>query len=105
MTRDIEKRQHELGNTNVIIDRIALNYSQVEQYDLPPNFAKKTDVRFKEYQKKFGSECWELDALDSSVLNNLIKETVLKYRNSEALSYVYDQEKEDKQHMLDNWGY
>ncbi len=38
--------------------RCALNMDQVEELQPPPNPAKVTDSRFKDYQDKFGDECW-----------------------------------------------
>jgi hypothetical protein len=49
---------------------------QVQRYRLPPNFAKETDSRFKDYVGHFGPECWELDALDPSVISALIRSEI-----------------------------
>lgn len=62
----------------VMIDRLALNMDQVEDYNPPPNPAKSTDARFKNYVEEHGDESWELDALDPTVLANLIREAVDK---------------------------
>lgn len=56
--------------------RIALNMDQVEQYSPPPNPAKATDARFNGYQEKYGDESWELDALEPTVIDRLIREHV-----------------------------
>lgn len=76
MTRDIEDRlnlfmQYE-GAQPPEIRRIALNYSQVQQYSPPPNPAKLTDSRAESYIGRFGGDSWELDALDPAVLVALI---------------------------------
>jgi hypothetical protein len=55
------------------IRRIALNMDQVEQYGPPPNPAKITDSRAKGYIELHGDESWELDALEPSVLDELIQ--------------------------------
>ena len=53
---------------------IALNMDQVRQYNPPPSFAKEADTRFEGYVTQFGTEeCWELDALDPTVIANLIR--------------------------------
>ena len=46
MSRDIVDRLETFG-TKVEFHRVALNMDQVEQYGLPPNFAKEEDPRFK----------------------------------------------------------
>ena len=67
MSRDIVDRLETFG-TKVEFHRVALNMDQVEQYGLPPNFAKEEDPRFKDYKAKYGEKCWELDALDPVTL-------------------------------------
>jgi hypothetical protein len=59
--------------------RIALNRNQVDQYNPPPNPAKITDSRAKEYIDQHGTESWELDALDPEVINTLIRTEISKY--------------------------
>jgi hypothetical protein len=45
---------------------------QIKKYNPHPNPAKETDSRHKEYRAKYGSNCWELDALEPSVLVALV---------------------------------
>jgi hypothetical protein len=83
MTRDIEDRLAMfMGGCEV--NRIALNMNQIKKYNPPPNPAKLTDSRSTGYIKEFGSQSWELDALDPKVLHALIEKTVLKYRDERA---------------------
>jgi hypothetical protein len=59
------------------VKRIALNIDQIEQYSPPPNPAKTTDARFLRYREETGlDESWELDALEPTVLQNLIQSEV-----------------------------
>lgn len=58
------------------IRRIALNMSQVRQYNPPPNPAKLTDARAEGYITKFGAQSWELDALSPRVIADLIDQHV-----------------------------
>ncbi len=74
--------------------RIALNMDQVEEYQPPPNPAKATDSRFKSYRAEFGSSSWELDALEPSVLAELIRDNVAKWRDDDLMEErVADQER------------
>lgn len=78
MTRDIRDRlQMFMGG--VEIDRLALNWEQIELYSPPPNPAKTTDARFNSYADQFGTESWELDALEPSVIEELIGENILNW--------------------------
>lgn len=78
MTRDIEDRMINFLDYDGVstfdfeIDRIALNYDQVEVYGPPPNPAKVTDSRAAGYIALHGRESWELDALEPTVLSDLI---------------------------------
>ena len=81
MTRDITDRMElfigqDRGYSalnRLEVRRIALNMDQVETYDPPPNPAKITDSRAKGYMEIHGDESWELDALEPSVLDALIR--------------------------------
>ena len=77
MTRDIVDRM-ELFMGGLRLERLALNMDQVEQYKPPPNPAKFTDSRCAGYVAEFGNESWELDALEPSVLDALIRGAIRK---------------------------
>lgn len=82
MTRDNKDRLDlftEEWIEGVAVTRLALNMDQVEEYTPPPNPAKVTDSRAKDYIRKFGPTAWELDALEPSVLEELITSTVSEY--------------------------
>ena len=95
MTRDIKDRmQMFMGGCKV--ERIALNYDQVQQYKPPPNPAKMTDTRVDSYIKRFGNKSWELDALEPSVLENLIQTEIDKYLDVDVWE---DSVKEENKHI------
>jgi hypothetical protein len=73
MTRDNRDRLALFARSHVELRRLALNMDQIERYRPPPNFAKETDTRFASYAAIYGSECWELDALDPSVIEGLLR--------------------------------
>lgn len=76
MTRDIQDRLRLFGARGVEVRRLALNMDQIEQYDPPPNPAKESDSRFEGYRDLYGSESWELDALEPRVLAALVNDEV-----------------------------
>jgi len=84
MTRDLENRLLSYGGDSIQIKRIGLTYDQVRKFNLRPNRVKKKDTRAKEYIKQFGSDCWELDALPPSELQNLVRESIKKYIDVDA---------------------
>lgn len=75
MGEDIQKRL-DLFMGGPEFHRLALNMDQVEQYNPPPNPAKETDARFRAYRDQFGDESWELDALEPTILSNLVREAI-----------------------------
>jgi hypothetical protein len=95
MTRDIKDRLAVFG-CEITLERLALNMDQIEQYNPPPNPAKKTDARFKNYVLEFGSESWELDALDPDVLVDLVEAAIDRFRNVEKWHMTVDNEIEGR---------
>lgn len=78
MTRDIEDRLSLFG-ANFSMNRIALNMAQIQQFNPPPNPAKVTDSRARDYIARFGHQSWELDALDPATLSGLVDQTIQAY--------------------------
>lgn len=78
MSRDIVDRLDMFEAHKVHFKRLALNMDQIEEFNPPPNPTKVTDSRTGGYIEEFGYECWELDALEPSVISALIKENVLR---------------------------
>ena len=80
----------------VPIKRLALNMEQVNQYDPPPNPAKITDSRAVEYIRIHGNESWELDALEPSVIDDLIRTAIESYRDDDTHADVLVRQMQDK---------
>ncbi len=95
MTRDIERRLHLFG-AETEVRRIALNMDQVDLYKPPPNPAKTTDSRFEGYIADYGPDSWELDALEPSVLEALIREHIMGARDYEAWEKVSAEQDEHR---------
>jgi len=96
MTRDVTDRLALfMGGTKV--QRIALNYDQVEQYSPPPNPAKTTDTRAADYIELHGHSSWELDALDPATISQLIEGTVIQFRDDGLWNAAAKREAEQKE--------
>ena len=135
MTRDIDDRLSHFiqGNMQVYeglspanayattrqqfeVKRIALTMDQIDAYGPPPNPAKITDSRAKEYIYEHGHQSWELDALTPKVLEALItseirelldidlfNENIVKENEeSAALESIGDRWPEIQQFLKDN---
>jgi hypothetical protein len=89
MTRDIRERLGDFvyahTRQQIVVDRIALTMAQIDQYDPPPNPAKLTDSRANDYIARYGDESWELDALEPSVIVDLITSSLNDLLDTELL--------------------
>ena len=86
MSRDNSSRLEMFSRSGLLqLKRLALNYDQVEEYDPPPNPAKTTDTRYEVYRNKYGEDSWELDALDPTVIQELIRAAVLDHRDDDLV--------------------
>jgi hypothetical protein len=92
MTRDNRDRLAMFAREDVEVRRLALNMEQIERYRPPPNFAKESDTRFAAYARQFGPNCWELDALDPTVISDLIRAEIESMIDAEAWNLAKAQE-------------
>ena len=93
MARDLKERL-ELFGAGCEVRRVALTMKQVDQHQPPPNFAKERDPRFKDYELAYGDESWELDALNPTVITELIESTVGMWIDQDQWDIVEQQEAE-----------
>lgn len=96
MARSLKERLSDLGCGEVIIDKVALTYADIQRYNLPPDFAKKTDTRAAAHIAKHGDVSVELDALPANVLSQRIRSEVEARMDLTALKAALDQEMEDQ---------
>lgn len=80
---------------------IALTRQQIDRYKPPPNPAKRTDPRAKDFIKKHGGTSWEVDALRPEVLNALLKKEIEQRLNMDQYKRMLAKEKKDKQKLED----
>ena len=95
MVRDIYSRLNEFG-CNIEVMKIALTIEQIQEYDPPPNPAKMSDPRSRDYIEKHGEESWELDALPPKVLNDLLVNSIEELLNKKLFDQVIAKENLDK---------
>jgi hypothetical protein len=98
MSRDIQERLRIFG-CGAELHRLALNMPQVDQYSPPPNPAKLTDSRSTSYVRNFGSESWELDALEPAVLDALITKHVDRLIDRKKMRAAVEREKEARRQL------
>jgi len=112
MTRDIQERLEMFTRGAVEVRRMALNMDQVEEVGPPPNPAKLSDSRAKNYILRYGYDSWELDALEPEYITGLIRRAVGNLRDGDAWEKTMDRERAMKakldelaeEHGHNNWG-
>lgn len=100
MTRDIGARLATFVGDDVEVRRLALNFDQIDQYDPPPNPAKTTDSRYVTYVDMYGDESWELDALEPTVLADLVEQTVLSLRDEDLWQEAEEEEAIERERLM-----
>lgn len=95
MTRDIADRLKVFGIPTEV-NRIALNWDQIEEYQPPPNPAKTTDSRANAYIERYGDDSWELDALEPRVLRDLITTTIKRYMDLDLYQEHIDRQERER---------
>lgn len=108
MTRDNEERLRMFSGDGTVLEvhRLALNHDQVKKYRPPPNPAKMTDSRSAGYVAEFGKSSWELDALDPTVIDDLISRAIEYEIDNKAWAAVKARETKARQQiakMAKNW--
>lgn len=97
MTRDNADRLDLLSGGFVDVRRIALNRDQIDEFNPPPNPAKITDSRAAEYIANHGRTSWELDALEPSVMVDLITSEIEPLIIPEAWGRAAERERENRE--------
>jgi len=98
MTEDLQTRFNRYGeDLDITVSRIALTIDQVRQYNLIPNPTKKADTRSPTYVTQYGDECWELDAIEPSELQRIVRQAVEQHIDFDAWNRALAEEKAEKQ--------
>lgn len=95
MVRDIGDRLTTFG-VDVEIQKLALTKDQIDQYNLPPNPAKRTDPRAQAFIARHGASSWEVDALPPEVLQRIISQAFEGILDRTLLAKILKREAKDK---------
>jgi hypothetical protein len=75
---------------------VGLTMEQIKMYNPPPNPAKITDPRAKEYIKKFGNVSWEVDALTPEMMREIVTTGIEANIDKNLFNIMINKEKADK---------
>lgn len=77
------------------VTRYALTIEQIEEYELPPMPAKRSDVRYASFVAQTGgSDAVELDALEPPILSRLIRDAVEGHIDQDIWDARQEQERD-----------
>lgn len=95
MVRDIADRMEMFG-IDAKVKKIALTLDQVYKYKPPPNPAKHSDPRSRDFIAKYGASSWEVDAINPIELRKIIKREIERFIDKDAMRIVVEKENDDK---------
>jgi len=95
MAEKVTERLRLFTGVPVMFQRLALTTAQIEKYDPPPFDLKTGDSRAAAYYEQHGDTAWELDALDPSVLKQLVSDAVALVRDQRVWDESLRQETDD----------
>lgn len=98
MVHDIRQRLEDFG-VEVTVIPVALTSEQINKYNPPPNPAKFSDPRAKDYIEKFGSTSWEVDALKPEILHEIVIKNILNLIDVEKFNKMIKKEELDKKEI------
>lgn len=79
-------------NIDFAIVPIALTKEQIDEYQPPPNPAKRTDTRFNKFEANHGDTSWEVDALRPEVLNEILTTAIEEHIDRELFDSIKSEE-------------
>jgi hypothetical protein len=103
---DLPKRLAKYGGDHVTVERIALLRDQLDGLPSFQASDKKDDPRHDWFVGRYGTKCWELDAMDPNDLRDRVKsaiESEIEHVAWERCEVVQKAEQESLRTMLDAW--
>lgn len=96
--RNIREKLSETFGVSVSVERMALTRKQIDEHQLPPQPAKRSDSRYETFVKEHGDMAVELDALPPDELRSLIRSSVEDYFDSHYYERkIKPKEKEERE--------
>lgn len=101
MTRDIEERLTLFSDGPVDVQRLALNFDQVQRLNPPENPVKMKDSRSDDYVSKYGMSSWELDALNPATLASVVEHAIKQRLDLKLWDQMVEEETRQKDNLQD----
>lgn len=95
--RNLKVRTRELFGVTADFEKVSLTREDIDTYKLPPAPAKRSDTRFENFVQEHGDISVELDALPPNILEEKIRESILRNIDIEKYKTRLDQEKTERE--------
>ena len=99
MVKDIENRLDDFGVEDLVVRHVAITREQIDEYQPPPNPAKVTDPRARDYIALHGDSSWEVDALNPETLHELLIKEIESLIDHDKYEMILEKEEEDKEKL------
>jgi hypothetical protein len=80
----------------VTVRKIAVTPEQIEEYELITQPVTRKDSRAREFVRRYGTECAELDALPANAVRALIREAIEQHIDPHQLHVMRLAEEEER---------
>jgi len=91
-----QSMRDDFGIKNIVASKVALTYDQVQSFNLPFQAdAKTTSPTYKNFVRKYGKGCWELEALEPAQLQALLDDAIQSALNLELFQAEVEKEKQE----------
>ena len=82
------------------VRHIGLTMEQIREFNPPPNPAKITDPRAKDYVRQFGQVSWEVDALRPQVMEQIVTDGINSVLDIDVYAEIQKKEAMDKAKIM-----
>ena len=91
-------------SVEVLVERLAVDRSQIDEYRLPTRPTKQTDSRARAFMREHGTGSVELDALPPAVLRDLVRESIERHMDPGRLRTLKLAEEQERGLLREVWG-
>jgi hypothetical protein len=89
-----------IDSDQLVVIKAALTYAQVQQLDLHEGqFAKKDGARYKAFVQKYGTRCWELEAVDTKILRATVEARIRRVLDLAAFERELEIQRTEQQQL------
>jgi hypothetical protein len=99
--RDLPERLSRYDGDHVSLRRIALLQDQLAGLPPFPAADKRRDKRCAWFVRNYGTDCWELDALDPNELRNCVEQEIISQIEPIAWKRCKDTEKAERESLVE----